>query len=38
MVIKEVFDDSTGIFAIADTDDIMYKLKWDDDLDEEFSC
>lgn len=38
MVIKEVFDESTGIFAIADTDDIMYKLKWDDDLDEEFSC
>lgn len=33
MVIKEVFDDSTGIFTIAHTDDIMYKLKWDEELD-----
>jgi len=33
MVIKEVFDESTGIFTIAYTDDVMYKLKWDEDLD-----
>ena len=37
MVFKEVFDDTTGIFMIANTDDITYKLKWDEDLDEEFS-
>jgi hypothetical protein len=34
MVIKELFDQETGILTIANTDDIMYKLKWDDDLDE----
>jgi hypothetical protein len=34
MVIKEIFDDSTGIFTTANTDDIMYKLKWDEDIDE----
>lgn len=37
MVFKEVFDDTTGIFMIANTDDITYMLKWDEDLDEEFS-
>ena len=37
MVFKEVFDDSTGIFMVGNTDDITYKLKWDEDLDEEFS-
>ncbi len=37
MVVKEIFDQETGILAIANTDDIMYKLKWDEDLDEEFS-
>ena len=34
MVIKEIFDDSTGICSIANTEDIMYKLKWDSDLDD----
>lgn len=34
MVVKEVFDQETGILMIANTDDIMYKLKWDEDLDE----
>ena len=37
MVVKEIFDFSTGIFSFANTEDIMYKLKWDSDLDEEFS-
>jgi hypothetical protein len=32
-----MFDFSTGIFAICKTDDIMYKLKWDEEIDEEFS-
>jgi hypothetical protein len=34
MVIKEAFDESTGIFTTANTDEIMYKLKWDEELDE----
>ena len=34
MVFKEVFDDSTGIFMLANTDDVTYKLKWDEDLDD----
>lgn len=37
MVIKEMFDESTGMFSICKTDDVMYKLKWDEDVDEEFS-
>lgn len=37
LVIKEMFDYPTGLFNIANTDDIMYKLKWDSELDEEFS-
>jgi hypothetical protein len=32
-----MFDDSTGIFKLCNTDDTMYKLKWDEDIDEEFS-
>lgn len=38
MVIKEMFDESTGIFQLCKTDDVMYKLKWDEDIDEEFSA
>lgn len=38
MVIKEMLDFSTGIFQLCKTDDIMYKLKWDEDIDEEFSA
>lgn len=37
MVIKEMFDHYTGIFQLCKTDDTMYKLKWDEDIDEEFS-
>lgn len=37
MVVKEVFDESTGIFALGNCQEIVYKLKWDEDLDEEFS-
>jgi hypothetical protein len=29
MVIKEIFDQETGIFCIANTDEISYKLQWD---------
>lgn len=38
LVIKQVFDESTGIFQLCKTDDIMYKLKWDQDIDEQFSA
>ena len=37
MVIKEMFDDFTGMFQLCKTDDLMYRLKWDEDIDEEFS-
>jgi hypothetical protein len=37
MVIKELFDESTGVFTLCNTEDVMYKLKWDEDIDEEFS-
>lgn len=37
MVIDEMFDEATGIFRLCNTDDTMYKLKWDEDIDEEFS-
>lgn len=37
MVIKEIFSINTGIFSIANTEDIMYKLKWDEETDEYFS-
>ena len=30
MIIKEIFDYNTGIFIFANTDDTMYRLKWDD--------
>lgn len=30
MVIREMFEASTGIFKICNTDDHMYKLKWDE--------
>ena len=33
MVIKELFDFSTGLFTIASTEDIMYRLKWDEETD-----
>lgn len=33
MVIKEVFDYNTGIFIFSNTDDTMYSLKWDEDMD-----
>jgi len=33
MVIKEMFDEFTGMFTLCKTDDIMYKLKWDEDID-----
>ena len=38
MVIKDMFDEFTGMFQLCNTDDVMYKLKWDEDIDEEFSC
>ena len=38
LVIKEMFDEFTGIFTLCNTDDVMYKLKWDEDIDEEFSA
>jgi E3 ubiquitin-protein ligase HUWE1 len=38
LVIKEVFDKATGIFGICKTDDLMYRLKWDEEIDEEFSA
>lgn len=34
MVIKEIFDESTGIFGVCNAEDIMYKLKWDEEIDE----
>lgn len=34
LVINEMFDESTGIFKLCNTDDTMYKLKWDEDIDE----
>ena len=34
MVIQEMFDLSTGIFKLCNTDDPMYKLKWDEEIDE----
>lgn len=37
MVVKEIYDQETGILTIANTDEIMYKLKWDEELDDEFS-
>ena len=37
LVIHEMFDESTGIFRLCNTDDTMYRLKWDEDIDEEFS-
>ncbi len=37
MVIKEMFDEFTGMFQLCKTDEIMYKLKWDEDIDEQFS-
>jgi E3 ubiquitin-protein ligase HUWE1 len=37
LVIKEVFDKATGIFSVCKTDDLMYRLKWDEEIDEEFS-
>jgi hypothetical protein len=37
MVIKEIYDQETGILTVANTDEIMYKLKWDEELDDEFS-
>ena len=30
MVTKEIFNINTGVFSIANTEDIMYKLKWDE--------
>ncbi len=33
LVIKEMFDVSTGMFQLCNTDDVMYKLKWDEDID-----
>ena len=30
MVITEMFDYSTGIFQLCNTEDTMYRLKWDD--------
>lgn len=37
MIIKEIFDVNTGLFTFANTDETMYKLNWDKELDEEFS-
>ena len=37
MVVKEIYDQETGILTVANTDEIMYKLKWDEELDDEFS-
>ena len=38
MIVKELFDETTGIFMMGNCEDIVYRLKWDEDLDEEFSC
>jgi hypothetical protein len=32
-----MFSDTTGIFKLCNSDDSMYKLKWDEEIDEEFS-
>jgi hypothetical protein len=37
LVANEMFSDTTGIFKLCNSDDSMYKLKWDDEIDEEFS-
>ena len=38
LVINEMFGEHTGIFKLCATDDTMYRLKWDQDIDEEFSA
>lgn len=38
LVINEMFSDFTGIFKLCNTDDTMYRLKWDQEIDEEFSA
>ena len=38
LVIAEMFDYSTGIFQICNTSDTMYRLKWDEEVDEEFTA
>jgi hypothetical protein len=32
-----MFSETTGIFKLCNSDDSMYKLKWDEEIDEEFS-
>ena len=34
MVINEMFGEETGIFKLCKSDDIMYRLKWDQEIDE----
>ena len=38
LVINEMFGEETGIFKLCKTDDTMYRLKWDQEIDEEFSA
>lgn len=38
LVINEMFADYTGMFKLCNTDDTMYRLKWDQEIDEEFSA
>jgi hypothetical protein len=33
LAIKEIFDETTGIFTLCNTDEIMYKVRGDKDLD-----
>lgn len=33
ILIKEIFNLQTGVFSLANTEDIMYKLKWDEETD-----
>lgn len=37
LAIKEIFDESTGIFALCNTPEVMYKIRSDRDLDPEFA-
>lgn len=38
MIIKEIFNFDSGIFVFANNEgETMYSLKWDEELDEEFS-
>jgi hypothetical protein len=38
LVINEMFNEYTGIFKLCNVDDTMYRLKWDMEIDEEFSA